>query len=325
MLHPINDSRLNRVILRRWGRHTGRVTRVRGIFGRQSILFCMSSDTTSPREQWEQAFNASPTRDAEFTTLSGIPIDPVYGPEDGDFPGQYPYTRGPYASMYRSRLWTMRMFAGFGTAEDTNWRFKEIIKAVPASRLHSICRPFSDWIGRPNVAGKSADAVRRDSLSDMEDPTQTNLGEVTTSMTINSPAAVIFAMFIAQAEKAGVNRSTWRNAAKRHLEGYQAQKELCSHLASRCGSFVTPLISHRAKCPDGTRCRFRYHIRRPARLRSRNPHLRSQTVLHGLNSLCGRVRRRCVCTEIGFFFNAHIDFFEEIANIVPLAEFGLAG
>src|ERR1700750_3320819 len=81
------------------------------------------------REQWDQAFAASPERAADFTRLSGRTVDPVYGPDDGEFPGQYPYTRGPYASMYRSKLWTMRMFAGFGTADDTNWRFKEIIKS----------------------------------------------------------------------------------------------------------------------------------------------------------------------------------------------------
>ena len=81
------------------------------------------------RERWEAAFGASRRRDVSFTTMSGIPLEAVYGPDDGEFPGEYPYTRGPYASMYRSKLWTMRMFAGFGTAEDTNWRFKEIIKA----------------------------------------------------------------------------------------------------------------------------------------------------------------------------------------------------
>ena len=81
------------------------------------------------REIWEAEFGANPPRDADFETMSGIPVEPVYGPADGEHPGQFPYTRGPYASMYRSRLWTMRMFAGFGTADDTNWRFKEIIRA----------------------------------------------------------------------------------------------------------------------------------------------------------------------------------------------------
>ena len=75
------------------------------------------------RDEWQAAYDSSTIRDADFETMSGIPLAPVYGPEDGEHPGQYPYTRGPYASMYRSKLWTMRMFAGFGTAEDTYWRF----------------------------------------------------------------------------------------------------------------------------------------------------------------------------------------------------------
>ncbi len=96
------------------------------------------------RDEWEKAFSASATRDADFATMSGIPIEPVYGPDDGEFPGVYPYTRGPYASMYRSKLWTMRMFAGFGTADDTNWRFKEIIRsAATACRPRSTCRRCS--------------------------------------------------------------------------------------------------------------------------------------------------------------------------------------
>ncbi len=84
---------------------------------------------TDNRTIWRDAFDASTLREGRFTTMSGIPLEPVYGTDDGEFPGVYPYTRGPYASMYRSRLWTMRMFAGFGTADDTNWRFKEIIKS----------------------------------------------------------------------------------------------------------------------------------------------------------------------------------------------------
>ncbi len=80
-------------------------------------------------------------RDADFATMSGIPLEPVYGPDDGEFPGQYPFTRGPYASMYRSKLWTMRMFAGFGTADDTNRRFQESSgRGAMGCRPRSICR-----------------------------------------------------------------------------------------------------------------------------------------------------------------------------------------
>src|SRR5690349_3496464 len=79
------------------------------------------------RATWEDTVAASPRRDADFDTHSGIPVEGAYGPESGPFPGQWPYVRGPYASMYRSKLWTMRMFAGFGTAPDTNARFKDIL------------------------------------------------------------------------------------------------------------------------------------------------------------------------------------------------------
>ena len=321
MLHPINDSRLNRVILRRWGRHTGRVTRVRGIFGRQSILFCMSSDTTSPREQWEQAFNASPTRDAEFTTLSGIPIDPVYGPEDGDFPGQYPYTRGPYASMYRSRLWTMRMFAGFGTAEDTNWRFKEIIKAGGTG--------LSTAFDMPTLLGLDSDdpmslgevgrcGVAVDSLSDMEDLyAGINLGEVTTSMTINSPAAVIFAMFIAQAEKAGVNRARLGGTLQNDiLKEYQAQKEFVFPPRQSMRLVRDTIDFTSREMPRWHSVSISgYHIREAG---STAVEELAFTLANGFAyvelALAAGLDVDAFAPRLSFFFNAHIDFFEEIAK-----------
>ena len=124
------------------------------------------------RELWQEAYEASKLRDVDHETMSGIPVEPVYGPDDGEFPGQYPYTRGPYASMYRSRLWTMRMFAGFGTAEDTNWRFKEIIQAGGTG--------LSTAFDMPTLLGLDSDdpmslgevgrcGVAVDSLADMED------------------------------------------------------------------------------------------------------------------------------------------------------------
>src|SRR5277367_4722803 len=79
------------------------------------------------RTTWQESFDHSPRRRAQFETMSGVPLEPVYGPDEAELPGQFPYSRGPYASMYRSRLWTMRQFAGFGTAEDTNARFKELL------------------------------------------------------------------------------------------------------------------------------------------------------------------------------------------------------
>src|SRR3954469_12060291 len=158
----------------------------------------------SNREEWQRADDESPQRDADFETMSGVPLDPVYGPDDGEFPGQYPYTRGPYASMYHSKLWTMRMFAGFGTAHDTNQRFHDILAAggdglSTAFDLPTLLgRDSDDPLGEGEV-GKCGVAV--DTLADMEDLfAGIDLGQVTTSMTINSPAAVIFAMYIAVAE-----------------------------------------------------------------------------------------------------------------------------
>src|SRR5687768_12899943 len=81
------------------------------------------------RETWQADLDRSQLRDVPFETMSGVPVEAVYGPDDGEFPGRYPYTRGPYASMYRSKLWTMRMFAGFGTATETNERFRAILAA----------------------------------------------------------------------------------------------------------------------------------------------------------------------------------------------------
>jgi methylmalonyl-CoA mutase, N-terminal domain len=167
----------------------------------------------NPRQRWREAFEAAPTRDVPFTTMSGIPLEAAYGPADGEFPGEYPYTRGPYASMYRSKLWTMRMFAGFGTADDTNWRFKEIIRAggdglSTAFDMPTLLGLDSDDPMALGEVGRCGVAI--DSLADMEDLyAGIDLGAITTSMTINSPAAPILAMFVAQAEKAGVDRSVW--------------------------------------------------------------------------------------------------------------------
>ena len=281
----------------------------------------MSSDTTSPREQWERAFNASPTRDAEFTTLSGIPIDPVYGPEDGDFPGQYPYTRGPYASMYRSRLWTMRMFAGFGTAEDTNWRFKEIIKAGGTG--------LSTAFDMPTLLGLDSDdpmslgevgrcGVAVDSLSDMEDLyAGIDLGEVTTSMTINSPAAVIFAMFIAQAEKAGVNRAQLGGTLQNDiLKEYQAQKEFVFPPRQSMRLVRDTIDFTSREMPRWHSVSISgYHIREAG---STAVEELAFTLANGFAyvelALAAGLDVDAFAPRLSFFFNAHIDFFEEIAK-----------
>ncbi|MEN9801598.1 MAG: isobutyryl-CoA mutase large subunit, partial [Actinomycetota bacterium] len=145
----------------------------------------MSSD---PRRLWQEAFAASRLRADRFTTMSGVPVDPVYGPADGEFPGVYPYTRGPYASMYRSKLWTMRMFAGFGTAQDTNERFKEILRAggdglSTAFDMPTLLGLDSDDPMSLGEVGRCGVAV--DTLADMSDLfADIDLSTITTSMTI---------------------------------------------------------------------------------------------------------------------------------------------
>src|SRR5207302_9644063 len=179
------------------------------------------------REEWEQAYGASPRRDADFETMSGLPVEAVYGAEEDEFPGQFPYTRGPYASMYRSKLWTMRPFAGFGTAEDTNARFKEILRSGGTGLSTAFDMPTllgcdSDDPMALGEVGRAGVAI--DTLADMEDLFDgIDLGSVTTSMTINGPAAVIFAMYVAVADRTGVPRDRLGGTIQNDiLKEYQA-------------------------------------------------------------------------------------------------------
>ena len=181
------------------------------------------------RERWQSAFDATPSRDADFETMSGIPVEPVYGPDES-LPGAWPYTRGPYASMYRSKLWTMRMFAGFGTAIDTNRRFRELLAAGGSG--------LSTAFDLPTLMGRDSDdelalgevgkgGVSVDSLADVVDLyAGIDLGQVTTSMTINAPAPILLAMYVAAAEATGVARRDLGGTIQNDiLKEYQAQKE----------------------------------------------------------------------------------------------------
>src|SRR2546423_2112801 len=168
-------------------------------------------------------------RDAAFDTMSGLPVEPVYGPDEGEFRGQSPYTRGPYASMYRSKLWTMRMFAGFGTADDTNARFREILRVggdglSTAFDLPTLMGRDSDDPHALGEVGRCGVAI--DTLADMADLfADIDLGAVTTSMTINSPAAILLAMYVAVAEDGGTDRRALGGTIQNDiLKEYQAQK-----------------------------------------------------------------------------------------------------
>jgi methylmalonyl-CoA mutase, N-terminal domain len=280
------------------------------------------------RELWEQAFGRSPRRDADFTTMSGIPLEPVYGPpaddpvaEPQDYPGQFPYTRGPYASMYRSKLWTMRMFAGFGTADDTNWRFKEIIKAggdglSTAFDMPTLLGIDSDDPMALGEVGRCGVAI--DSLADMEDLyAGIDLGAITTSMTINSPAAVIFAMFVAQAEKAGINRARLGGTLQNDiLKEYQAQKEFVFPPRPSMRLVRDTIAFTSAEMPRWHPISISgYHIREAG---STAVEELAFTLANGfayveLATQAG-LPVDAFAPRLSFFFNAHIDFFEEIAK-----------
>jgi methylmalonyl-CoA mutase N-terminal domain/subunit len=275
----------------------------------------------SRRQQWEEAFGASRLRDAQFTTMSGIPLEPVYGPDDGEFPGVFPYTRGPYASMYRSKLWTMRMFAGFGTAEDTNWRFKEIIKAggdglSTAFDMPTLLGIDSDDPMALGEVGRCGVAI--DSLADMEDLYRgLDVGSITTSMTINSPAAVILAMFVAQAEKAGIERARLGGTLQNDiLKEYQAQKEFVFPPRPSMRLVRDTIGFTAAEMPRWHSVSISgYHIREAGSTAAEEL---AFTLANGFAyvelALQAGLPVDAFAPRLSFFFNAHIDFFEEIAK-----------
>ena len=276
---------------------------------------------TNPRDEWNRAFAAANPRDADFSTMSGIPLDAVYGPDDGPFPGQYPYTRGIHASMYRSRLWTMRMFAGFGTALDTNWRFKEILRAggdglSTAFDMPTLMGLDSDEEMSLGEVGRCGVAV--DTLADMEDLYRDiDLSTITTSMTINSPAAVILAMYIAQAEKAGVPRARLGGTLQNDiLKEYQAQKEFVFPPRQSLRLVRDTISFTAAEMPRWNSVSISgYHIREAG---STAVEELAFTLANGF-AYVELARQAGLAVDVfaprlSFFFNAHIDFFEEIAK-----------
>ena len=273
------------------------------------------------RARWQEAYDASRKREADFSTMSGIPLEPVYGPDGAELPGTYPYTRGPYASMYRSKLWTMRMFAGFGTAEDTNWRFKEIIRAggdglSTAFDMPTLLGLDSDDEMSLGEVGRCGVAV--DSLADMEDLyAGIDLGTITTSMTINSPAAVILAMFVAQAEKAGVHRSRLGGTLQNDiLKEYQAQKEFVFPPRQSMRLVRDTVDFTAAEMPRWHSISISgYHIREAGSTAAEEL---AFTLANGFAyvelALQAGLAIDAFAPRLSFFFNAHIDFFEEIAK-----------
>ena len=277
--------------------------------------------TPSAYDQWLALYEASAKRDATFVTMSGVDLDPVYGPADGEFPGLFPYTRGVHASMYRSRLWTMRMFAGFGTAIDTNLRFKEIIAAGGQG--------LSTAFDMPTLLGLDSDdpmalgevgrcGVAIDSLRDMRDLfADIDLATITTSMTINSPAAVMLALFVAQAEEKGVARDQLGGTLQNDiLKEYQAQKEFVFPPRPSMRLVRDTIAFTAAEMPKWNSISVSgYHIREAGSTAAEEL---AFTLANGFAYV--ELAQQAgldvdeVAPRLSFFFNAHIDFFEEIAK-----------
>ncbi len=281
-------------------------------------------------EEYAAATDRMPERDAVFETLSGIPVDPIYTPDDlADFdaaeqlgfPGSYPYTRGVQASMYRSKLWTMRMFAGFGTAEQTNERFHALLAAgqtglSTAFDLPTLMGYDSDHGMALGEVGKCGVAVA--SLADMEilfdgiDPEQ-----ITTSMTINSPANAIWAMYLAMAERKGADLSKVGGTLQNDiLKEFIAQKEYIFPPAPSVKLVIDtfewgPQVAPRFNFISVSG----YHIREAG---STAVQELAFTLADGIHYVRKAIERGLDVDEfaprISFFFNVHNDFFEEIAK-----------
>jgi methylmalonyl-CoA mutase N-terminal domain/subunit len=287
------------------------------------------------RADWEQSTVAKaasriPEQREDFTTQSGMPINRLYTPEDGarldygrdlGFPGEFPYTRGVQPTMYRAKPWTMRMFAGFGTAEETNERFKYLLKqgqtglsvAFDMATLYGY--DHDDEMARGEF-GKCGVAVS--SLADMEVLFDgIPLDEVTTSMTINGPAAVIWAFYIANAENRGVPRAKLGGTLQNDiLKEYIAQKEFLFPPEPSM-RLVTDTIEF------GTRHMPRwntisisgYHIREAGATAVQEL---AFTLADGLAYVDAALERGLGIDEfaprLSFFFDVHNDFFEEIAK-----------
>ncbi len=273
------------------------------------------------RDDWQEAFDAAQLRDVDAETMSGVPIDAVYGPDDGEFPGQYPYTRGPYASMYRSKLWTMRMFAGFGTPEDTNARFKEILRSggdglSTAFDMPTLMGRDSDDPRSEGEVGKGGVSV--DTVVDMGDLfADIDLGKVSTSMTINAPAPVLLAMYVAVAEDNGTARTDLSGTLQNDMfKEYQAQKEYVFPPRPSMRLVTDVIRFTAAEMPRWHPVSVSgYHIREAGSTAAQEL---AFTLANGFAYVESATAAGLDVDEfaprLSFFFNAHNDFFEEIGK-----------
>ncbi len=279
------------------------------------------------RERWQAEFEATPARDADFETMSGLELVPLHAPDDGEpdadvgWPGQYPYTRGVHASGYRGRLWTMRMFAGFGTPEDTNKRFHEILEAGGGGLSTAFDMPTlmgldSDDVMSLGEVGRCGVAV--DSIEDMASLYDgIDLEATTTSMTINAPAATIWAMFVANAEEHGAHRSKLGGTLQNDiLKEYQAQKEWVYPPRPSMRIVADTIEFATEEMPRWNSVSISgYHIREAGSTAAQELAFTLANGFAYVEAAAGRgLSTDEFAPRLSFFFNAHIDFFEEIAK-----------
>jgi methylmalonyl-CoA mutase N-terminal domain/subunit len=281
--------------------------------------------------EWlKEVYARQPERDALFTTISGEEVKPLYTPEDISetdperdigYPGEFPFTRGVYPTMYRGRLWTMRQFAGFGTSEETNERFRYLLEHgqtglstafdMPTLMGHDSDHPRSlGEVGREGVA--------IDTLDDMDKLFEgIPLGDVTVSMTVSGPAAILLALYVCVAQKQGVPRDRLGGTIQTDiLKEYIAQKEWCFPIEPAM-RLVTDMVEFcTAELPRWHPISISgYHIREAGSTAQQEL---AFTLADGFAYVQAAIDRGLdvddFAPRLSFFFNAHIDFFEEVAK-----------
>jgi methylmalonyl-CoA mutase, N-terminal domain len=288
----------------------------------------MAEDSSTGRERWQRAYDRGVKRDADFTTLSGLAVDPVYGPPDGSeprpeigWPGEFPFTRGLHATGYRGKPWTIRQFSGFGNVKQTNERYKMLIDAGGGGL--SVAFDMPTLMGRdsddPRAHGEVGHCgVAVDSAADMEALFDgIPLDKITTSMTISGPAVPVFCMYVVAAERQGVPVSALDGTLQTDIfKEYIAQKEwlfapephlrLIGDLMAYC---VSSAPRYKPLSVSG------YHIREAGSTAAQEL---AFTLADGFGYVeLGLSRGLDVdvfAPGLSFFFDAHIDFFEEIAK-----------
>ena len=281
--------------------------------------------------QWrEELYERTPEREALFETMSGHPIEPLYTQEDLPgfdpdeklgHPGEFPFTRGIYPSMYRGRLWTMRQFAGFGTVEETNERFRYLLDhgqhglstAFDMPTLMGLDSDHARSLGEVGVEGVALDTV--DDMLTLFDSIP--LDQVTVSMTINAPAAILLAFYVVAAEEKGIAADKLGGTIQTDiLKEYIAQKEWCFPIDPAM-RLVTDMVEWCS--PNMPRWHpisiSGYHIREAGSTAQQEL---AFTLKDGFTYVEQAIERGLAVDDfaprLSFFFNAHIDFFEEIAK-----------